>query len=204
MVDVLTGIACGFTVSCLWSPAPAVRDLVRPLLRWRLSWTAYAFALLAWPLLAAIVVTASHLLPVRESGYVFLMPDEAQVWQWAAKAFAYDLVLKIPFVVGWYGFAARRLLARRSPLLVGLLLGVLLTAALWLPTMRSLSDSTQLARFAASDVSLAVITVWLYGKARGSCSRCSFSRRPPMSVATRSSGLERALAASIHFNWFSL
>lgn len=166
--EILIAAACGFTVSCLWSPSPAVRDLVRPLLRWRVSWTTYAFALLALPLLAVVVVAASRLLPARPSNNHLLQPSGVLLWHLAAKAFAYDLVLQIPFIVGWYGFAARRLLARHSPLLVGLLLGILLAAALWLPTLRSFSDTTHLARFSVGEVALAIISVWLYGRARGS------------------------------------
>ena len=172
------GVACGFTVSCLWSPSPAIRDLVRPLLRWRLPWTTYAFALLALPTLAVTVIIASRLLPARTSSDQLLRPFGGQMWHRAAKAFACNLVLMVPFVVGWYGLVTRRLLARHSPLLVSVLLGIPLAAAFALPLW---PDKTQLASMVASEVSQAIVAVWLFGKARGSL--------PPLLLLTAAGNL---------------
>ena len=61
----LLAVTLGYLVSCLWSPVTAVRDLVRPLLSWRLSWDRYAFALLVWPLVGAATLVVSGLLGPR-------------------------------------------------------------------------------------------------------------------------------------------
>ena len=50
----------GFVLSCLLSPTQSIRDLVWPLLAWRRPWSLYAFALLAFPLLAAALVIVSR------------------------------------------------------------------------------------------------------------------------------------------------
>jgi hypothetical protein len=163
LVDAAIAACYGYTICCLWSPVAAVRDLVRPLLRWRLSWSRYAFALLAWPLLAAAVVAASRLLPAQPSGggAVLLRPFAGETTHLVLNSFVGELLLLFPWIVGCYGFAARRLLARHSPLVVGLLLGVVLSVAFWIP------QAGDLARILAGSLSLAVVSLWLYERSRG-------------------------------------
>jgi hypothetical protein len=61
-------LAAGFLVQNLLSPNAALRRLVRPLTRWRAPWHVYAVALLAWPLIAVLVVELSRHLPAAQSG----------------------------------------------------------------------------------------------------------------------------------------
>lgn len=165
LICVAVGAVYGFTVSCLWSPCSSVRDLLRALLRWRLPGTVYAFALLELPLLTIVVVAVSHLLPARAGGVPAVGLPRAEIIRLAAKTFVYELVLLVPWIVGWYGFAARRLLAHHSPLVAALLLGALLAVASWLPRVSPLAVR---APGVLGDLSTAVIFVWLYLQARGS------------------------------------
>lgn len=164
-------LLCGYVVCCAWSPVQAVRDLVRPLFRWRVAWSRYAFALLVWPLLGAFILVVSGLLPTSRQ-YVppAIGPRLGDVPRLAEGA-VLVLMLAIPYVVGWYGYAARRLLVRHSPLVVALLLGLLLVAV---NSVVVLFLSVAL-RFMLLDdlgtVSGAVIAIWLYGACGGSLFR---------------------------------
>ena len=61
-------LAAGLLVQNLLSPNAALRRLVQPLTRWRAPWHVYAVALLAWPLIAVLVVELSRHLPAAQSG----------------------------------------------------------------------------------------------------------------------------------------
>jgi hypothetical protein len=155
----------GYTASCACSPVAAVRKLVRPLFAWRLPWDRYAFALLTFPALAVLVVITSHLLSAH-AGSDGSASGAVVVRQWLRIAIA-DALVAAPFIVGWCGFAARRLLARFSPLAVGLLLGALLVAADWLPDLLrppvAVATTSILGALATS-----IVAVWLYQRSRGS------------------------------------
>lgn len=164
-VNLIVAAFYGYTLSCLWSPVGAVRALVRPLLRWRLPWGVYAIALLALPLLAFATVVVSRLLRAPAgTGPTILPGGLGQV----VKGFFSEPVLRLPLVVGWYGFAARRLLGRYSPLAIGLLFGVALALASVLPVLRySGLIQAGLPRVFASSMAIQVASVWLYQRSRG-------------------------------------
>ena len=162
-------VLAGYVVSCLWSPVQAVRDLVAPVFHWRVPWSCYAFALILGPLLGALVLVLSWLLlPTsgnlgsRQLVGLFELAEEAII----------ALVVAVSWVVGWYGFAARRLLVRRSPLAVALLLGGLLWAADLLPQLVNLHrydlliGDTLLG--SVGSLTAAVIAIWLYNRSVGS------------------------------------
>lgn len=146
---------------------PAVRDLVRPLVAWRLPWRRYAFALLAWPALAVVVVAAARLLALRDHSAVASLPPSLtrERADLILRASLGELLLVVPWIVGWYGFAARRLLARYSPLAVALLLGTLLAIAFLLPDLQFVgSQANDVAQDLAGTLPLAVVSLWLYGR----------------------------------------
>ena len=160
----LLAVMLGYLVSCLWSPVTAVRDLVRPLLSWRLSWDRYAFALLVWPLVGAATLVVSGLLGPR-SGYQPGGGARLGDIPGVLEASLTVLIYAVPHLVGWYGFAARRLLVRHSPLAVALLVGVLLAVPgslgllFVLPSLAALNLVGSLAD--------AVIVVWLFDRCDG-------------------------------------
>ena len=164
LLDLAVAAFYGYTICCLWSPVPAVRDLVRPLVAWRLPWRRYAFALLVWPALALVVVAAARLLALRDhSAVAALPPSLTQRADLILRASVGELLLLVPWIVGWYGFAARRLLARYSPLAVALLLGTLLTIVFLLLDLQFLGfQASDVAHDLAGSLPLAVVSLWLY------------------------------------------
>ena len=99
-----------------------LRDLWRRLTRWRVGVRWYAFALLACPVSTAAVVVA--LAPFSTA---FALPvatrDDWPVLIGAG--LAAGLAVGLFEELGWTGFAVPRMLARRGPLTVGLLVGAL-------------------------------------------------------------------------------
>ena len=157
----LPAVLVAYAISLLWSPVFAVRNLARPLARWRAPWTSYAFALLTWPLLYALMITALRLLPARGPTDLFLTPD-ASAMNLIVRNVASGLIWQVPWVVGWYGYAARRLLVDHSPLAVGLLLGVLHNV-FWLPDLYYGFVAVSLIG-CASVVALSLVAVWLFSR----------------------------------------
>lgn len=72
-----------------------------------------------------------------------------------------------PLALGWYGFAARRLLAGHSALAVGLMLGGLRVATS-LPALSSLPLAVFAVQSVTSLIGLSLCAIWLYERPRGS------------------------------------
>jgi hypothetical protein len=154
-----TSLIIAFALSAAYSPSVALRDLVRPLLGLRASAAAWIVALLAWPLLGAAAIAASHIgAPANvQGGWVF----SASILLWA-------VLTALPAAIGWYGFAARRLLLRTSALNTALLVGLLPSLAVVLPlSVWSSPVSTFVLRTSLDSLALAVVAVWVYQRSRG-------------------------------------
>lgn len=158
-----TALVLGYLASCLWSPSSLVRELVRPLFRWRVPWQRYAFAFLAVPLIVLVGVEITHFLPfVRPEHLPYLEGYVGRWLRYLPRSLLGGTIVWTPWVVAWYGFAARRLLAQRRPLEVALLLGVLYGAAASLPGVAfGLSIETAVLNL-VGQVALTVLAVWLY------------------------------------------
>lgn len=155
----------GFVLSCLLSPTQSIRDLVWPLLAWRRPWSLYAFALLAFPLLAAALVIVSRV--GYPGGATGGGPGIGSAWSEIAHLCFGTLALRAAWIIGWYGFAARRLLTRCSPLLTGVLLGAIEASVYWLPSNGGVPVA-DFARFLATTVALTIVSLWLFQRTQGS------------------------------------
>jgi hypothetical protein len=155
-----TCLFVAFALSGAYSPSVALRDLVRPLLHRRASAAAWAVALLAWPLLGAVGIAASHIgAPANVQGE----------WYFPASIVPGAVFMALPVAIGWYGFAARRLLLRTSALNAALLVGLLPWLAVVLPlSVWSTPLSTFVLRTSLDGLALAVVAVWIYQRSRGS------------------------------------
>jgi hypothetical protein len=153
-----------WVLSSAYSPSPAVRALVRPLTSTRGSRSAYLVAVFIWPGAAALSVAACSRIPdmsiaVDVSPGLDLLTGRV-VPGVAGAALA---------AVAWYGFAARRLQPRLSPLTAGLLIG----GTQWLITWSTaigwsgLADPFFLTRLAGS-AAAAIAAVWVLARSRGS------------------------------------
>jgi hypothetical protein len=155
-----TSIFIAAALSGAWSPTVAVRDLVRPLLRVRASAAAWAAALLSWPLLGAVGIAVSHVgAPANVHGESYL----------PASLFAGALFSALPVTIGWYGFAAPRLLLRSSALITALLVGLLPWLAVILPlSVWSTPLNTYVLRSSFDAFALALVALWVYQRSRSS------------------------------------
>jgi hypothetical protein len=164
-----TALVLAYLTTCLWSPSSHVRELVRPLLSWHVPWQRYAFALLAVPLVTLVAVEIAHLLPFVKPEHLPYLSGYVGRWlRYLPRSLLGGMIVWAPWVVAWYGFAALRLLARRSPLEVALLLGILLGAA-WSLTGVAFGLSFETAVILlVEQVALAVLAVWLFESSRRS------------------------------------
>jgi hypothetical protein len=162
-VGVPTALAA-WVLSGAFSPSPAVRALVRPLASASGSRGAYIVAALAWPGAAALAVAVCS----RLSGMTVAwgeQPGLGLLTGWVVPGVAGAALS----AVAWYGFAARRLQPRLSPLAAGLLIG----AAQWLVTWATalgwtgLAEPFFLSRLAGS-AAAALVAVWILERSRGS------------------------------------
>lgn len=156
-----TSLFTALALSGAWSPTESLRELVRPLLRLRASSAAWAVALLAWPLLGALAIAASHIgAPANVHGE----------WDFPARFIPGGVLVALPAAIGWYGFAARRLLLRTSALNTALLIGLLPWLAVLVP--RSIWSNplvgTYGLRTSLDALAFAVIALWVYRRSRGS------------------------------------
>ena len=121
-----TAVVTAVALSGAYSRTPALRELVRPLLRVRARWSAWLVAVLAWPLFGVAGVAISRLgAPTQAIGF---SSDILGPWLVLGA-----IVTAIPATLAWYGFAARRLLASRSALLTAVLVGLVPWLAIVLP-----------------------------------------------------------------------
>ena len=158
-------LVAGLLVQNLLSPNLALRRLAQPLLRWRAPWSLYLFALLAWPLLTLLVVLLSHLLPRAE-----LAPTLQRAWLFsAAWDTPYTLLLRAPWALAWFGYGVPVLLRRRSPLVTGFVLGAFTWLHLSIPwAVHGSVTRPDLYLDLAGGLTLAVVAVWIFQRARGS------------------------------------
>jgi hypothetical protein len=165
-------LAEALILSCLLSPRRAVRELVRPLFRLRAPCRCYSVAVLCWPLVSAGVLLLSRLAPAADPGQSIPAPSTDYDLRVVALSVLGFAVISPGWVVGWYGFAAGRLLRRWSPLAVALLLAILQ----WVATIAfllfawSLSSlwSAPLLITLAQLCAASVVAIWLYLRSEGS------------------------------------
>ncbi|MEZ4384028.1 MAG: CPBP family glutamic-type intramembrane protease [Nannocystaceae bacterium] len=99
-----------------------LRSLIRSLIRWRVAWRWYAVALLTAP------VTAFAVLMILAQGAPEFSPAILNVdapVTFLLSGLAAGVAVGLFEEIGWSGFAIPRMLARRGPLGVGLVVGVL-------------------------------------------------------------------------------
>jgi hypothetical protein len=133
------------------------RDLGRRMIRWRVPWYFYAFALLL-PLVLRFSVALVN--PVAD-------PDWSNLaWSSFALAFLIRLVNPLDGPLAeepsWRGFAVPRMQATRSPLTTAVILGVLV-AGWHLPLIGDTGAIGILATF-----SITIVYVWLFNRTGGS------------------------------------
>jgi hypothetical protein len=156
-----TAVFTAVALSGAWSPTISLRDLVRPLLRLHASTAAWLVALLAWPLLGALTIAASHIgAPANVHGESFL---PASIIPWG-------FLVALPTAIGWYGFAARRLLRRTSAVNTALLVGLLPWIAVFAP--RSIWSTPLVGdyglRTSLDAFAFAIVALWVYQRSRDS------------------------------------
>ena len=173
----LTALTVGLVIGGVVSPYAVVRRNARSLVEVRSArvWGAVGLALLA--VAACVVVTRIGAAFVRANGSSDIPVTLVHPISYIAVGFVWRLLLVTTTAYAWYGFVARRLEGRLSPLVVGLLIGL----GLALPSLLAFwIDNTVLgegliwiwsrsvAISVGGDLALAVIGVWLARCARGS------------------------------------
>jgi len=157
-------VVAAWVLSGVYAPSPAVRRWVRSLVATGAPRATFLVAILAWPLVAAVAIAICATLPDLS-----VAPPRAATAGAIAATAVTGVFTAALAALGWYGFAARRLLLRLSPLETGLLLGVVQWLVVWGFTLRP--DTVlepfflfRLAGFAAAGVA----GVWVYGRSHGS------------------------------------
>jgi hypothetical protein len=156
-----TAVFTAVALSGAWSPTISLRDLVRPLLRLRASAAAWVVALLAWPLLGALTIAASHIgAPANVRGET----------DFPAAFIPWGVLAALPTAIGWYGFAARRLLRRTSAVSTALLVGLLPCIAVLVP--RSIWGTPLISvyglRTSLDALAFAIVALWVCQRSRES------------------------------------
>src|SRR5215213_1725610 len=161
MVFIPTLVALGLTaLNNGWS---GVRALVSKLRQWRLR-----------PLWAVVAVALGLVLRLAISAVALLLGliPRIQLRQWSAGQLAFFAVIlflfALPEELGWRGYALPKLLGRHSPLLAGLIVGVLwgsLHLALTLPGMIN-AGAPPLPTLLGL-IGLSVLATWLYIRTNG-------------------------------------
>lgn len=157
-------VLAAWVLSGAYSPSPAVRALVRPLVSRRAPRPACLVAVLAWPGAALLSVAVCSRLPGMSVGLDGrLSLDLLSGWV------APGVIGAALAAVAWYGFAARRLQPRLSPLAAGLLIGAAQWTVTWATTLgwTGPAEPFFLARLAGS-VAAALVAVWVLARSRGS------------------------------------
>jgi hypothetical protein len=153
-----------WVLSGMYAPSPRVRRWVRSLVATGAPRRVFFVAVLAWPLVAAAAIAVSAALPGLSVGPPRLA--SAGLLGVVTVTGVFTAALS---ALAWYGFAARRLLPRLNPLVIGSLIGVVQWLVIWGHTMR---PATVLAPFfiarLASLVAAGVTGTWACGRSRGS------------------------------------
>jgi hypothetical protein len=173
VLPLFTVIVTATALSGAYARTPALRELVRPLLWVRASWPSWLVAAFAWPLLGALGVFLSRL------------GEPAQVLGGGSSVLPLSFVLGgvvavIPATLAWYGFAARRLLAVRSPLVTAVVVGLVpwlatvLPMSIWSGPLNQLvlgfshPLDSYVVRSSLGALAVGVVAVWVYQRSRGS------------------------------------
>jgi hypothetical protein len=167
VASIPSALIISFALAAYFSPTAALRGISSPLLRLRASWSAYAIALLAWPLIGGAGILVSRL---GSAGPAMTRGDGSpSVIHILLGALGSSLVTALPTTMGWYGFAAKRLLGSLSPLVTALVVGpltwlaILIPFSAWSGLFHWFLPLTLLRAFAA-----AVVALWVYKRSRGS------------------------------------
>lgn len=170
----LAALVAGLALSGVVSPSDEVRRSARRLVSWppRNVPLLAVVALAAPALLAGGAIIIERLSPTQGGG---VLPD------WFSPAslvtsFVFGLLLYLPGIYAWYGFAATRLMRHVSPLLAGLLVGAanavggvfIALADAYRSQFWPSGWATDLALDVCYSLALALICVWLMQRARGS------------------------------------
>jgi len=156
------GAVTALALAAVFSPTASLRELVRPLLRWRAPWQAYAVAVAVWPLMGGFVIAARR------------QPLTGSAVGGATRSFVLFVLLTalltaVPAAVAWYGFAAPRLLGCLSPLITALIVGPLPWLAVVLPVGAWDHYSSPFVPLSLlQQLAIAIVAVWLYLRSRAS------------------------------------
>ena len=157
-------VVAAWVLSGVYAPSPAVRRWVRSLVATGAPRSVYLLVILAWPLVATTAVAVCAALPGLS-----VAPPRAESAGLLAVVAVTGVFTAALAALAWYGFAARLLLLRLSPLATGLLLGLVQWLVVWGLTVR---PGTVLAPFflfrLAGLLAAGVAGVWVYGRSRGS------------------------------------
>jgi hypothetical protein len=167
LVPLPSAVCVALALASLYSPRATMRDLARPLGRLRSSASAYVVGLVAWPAIAVLVVVAAHLWargPVFVAGW-----DRVPRLHASFEAVHHGFLAAVPTAIAWYGFTARRLLDRLSPLITALLVGPLVTLASLIPLILwSSPPGDYLIVTLLNATGLAAVAVWVFQRSQGS------------------------------------
>jgi uncharacterized protein len=165
----------GWVVWCAWSQRRGIRDLLAPLVAWRIPWVWYLTGLLLFPLAS---LAGLLWLPVFSQSIPAFPRTEAMpgLIVLLLNVFVATALYGGPLgeEAGWRGFALPRLQARYSPLVASVILGLLW--GLWhFPLhFRGMYDESfgvgvaaGLLLRVANNVLLAIVFTWLYNRSRG-------------------------------------
>lgn len=154
-------------VAAVYSPTGALRELARPLFRLRADSAAWAVALLAWPLLAALGVLIVRAGVVHPASLVD--PWGRGQLDLLLGGLASAVFMGLPTAIAWYGFAARRLLRRLSPLVTALIVGALPWLAVVLPlSIWSTPFNSFVLQTVLGAIVVTVVGVWVYRRSPAS------------------------------------
>ena len=164
LVGAVPAALAAWVLSGAYAPSPGFRALIRPLVALRAPRAAYLVAALSWPLAAVVAAAVCSRLPG-----VSVSPPRASSAGLLAGWLISGAVASALVAVAWYGFAARRLLTRLSPLATGLLVGVAQWLLVWGVTLRpgTLLDAFYLSGLAGA-AATGVAGVWVLTRSRGS------------------------------------
>jgi len=163
MVTAVPAALTAWVLSGVYAPSPAVRRWVRSLVAKGAPVRVLLVAVLAWPLLMAASVAVSAVLP----GITVAAPRAASAPLLVAMTVSGVFTAALASLA-WYGFVARWLHPRLSPLAVGLLIGVVQWLVVWGPDMW---PSSALAPFflvrLGGSVAAALAAMWALERSRG-------------------------------------
>lgn len=152
-----------------WGGGPAVRDLLRALVRWLAGLGPWLVALFALPLIALASLLIARLFGI-------LPPPSSVPGSLLLLAPLEILVLGGPLgeEPGWRGFLLARLIPRFGPLVAGLMTGAVWFVwhlpLFWLPG--SAQAGIPLGYYALTLFSYSLVLTWIYVRSRGSLLLC--------------------------------